>query len=227
MVSLEELLAAGTQPSSSAMADVLRRLDAIDPPRSAATLTDVPFAADLPLTAPGLWAVISEFGGSLVNCGAWGVSEAQAPAANQCLYLCLAASVLPAGAPYVATASSFRRHIEAAVLAAHPQWLDPMGPEAGAFADFLVQGLPAVPQLRSQPLAAYDSAERTCEIFRSPIWYNPAAAVIGLWHAHGHYQWLRWGLPAPGPSLAALLAARASPHEGSPRVPTLVVDAGA
>ena len=69
---------------------------------------------------------------------------------NQCLYLSLAAAVLPPGTSHAATAASFRRRIEAAVLAANPQWVDPAGPNAGAFADFLHQGLPAVGELRRQ-----------------------------------------------------------------------------
>ena len=114
-----------------------------------------------------------------MECGVWGVgADHSAAVGNQCLYLSLAAAVLPPGTSHAITAASFRRRIEATVLAANPQWVDPAGPNAGAFADFPHQGLPAVDALRRHPVAIYNSIEGTCEVFRSPSWHDQAAPVI-------------------------------------------------
>ena len=71
------------QDSKSNIDLVMHRLDNLDPPRRAA-LTEVAFPPGLPQAQPGLWAVLSEFGASLVDCGAVGLDEQQVAASNQC-----------------------------------------------------------------------------------------------------------------------------------------------
>ena len=222
MSSLEMLLGAGAQPSSADIADVLHRLDQLDPPRRAA-IVDVAFPAEIPVRYPGLWAVLTDFEATLVDCGAQGVDEQQTATANQCFYLCLAAAAKPPAEPHAQIALSFRRHIEAAVLAKYPNWVDPAGPEAGAFADFLAQGLPAIPELRRHAVAIYQSHDGVCVVYRSPTWHDPTAPVIGLLHYEAHYQLLRWGRPAGGPTLSVLQASHNEHLLGSPRVPQLEI----
>ena len=71
----------------------------------------------------------------------------------------------------------------------------------------------------------YNGEDGTCFIYRSPAWHDPTAPVIGLLHAEGHYQLLRWGRPAGGPPLADLQAAHGVLTQGTPRVGALVIDA--
>ena len=132
-------------------------------------MVDVVFPAEIPLRFPGLWAVLADFGATLVDCGAQGVDEQQTATANQCFYLCVAAAARPPSEPHAQVALSFRRHIEAAVLAQNQSWVDPAGPEAGAFADFLVQGLPAIPELRRHAVAVYQSHNGTCVAYSFPM----------------------------------------------------------
>ena len=152
-----------------------------------------------------------------------GIDEQQAAAANQCFYLCLAAATQPLASPHATTALSYRRRIEAAVLARHPRWVDPAGPDAGAFADFLVEGLPAVPALRHRPIAVYNAAEGSCVIYRSPQWHEPLAPVLGLLHSGGHYQLLRWGGRGVGPTLTDLRNSHNASLHGAPHVPSIIV----
>ena len=103
-----------------------------------------------------------------MECSATGLGDRDRPARNQCLYLALAAAASPPGSPpsgpgVAVAARSLRRHIEAAVREARPDWqeADFLGQEVGAFADFLVWGGPAAPALRGRAIAIYNGAEGT------------------------------------------------------------------
>ena len=121
-------------------------------------------------------------------------------------------------------ARSLRRHIEAAVREAHPDWqeADFLGQEVGAFADFLVWGGPAAPALRGRAIAIYNGAEGTCEILRPQTDRATQEPVLALWFSSAHYMWLCWHPARTGPRLPQLLARHRVGPVHAPAVPTLV-----
>ena len=184
----------------------------------------IPRPLPFPNTTPALATVLRDLRATRMECNATGLGDDGAPAANQCIYLALAAAASGPGVPILETARSLRRHIEAAVRAARPGWaaLDFLGQEVGAFADFLIWGLPASPLLRGRAVAVYNGPEGSCEIFRS---LGPVARqrpVLALWFQDAHYEWLRWGGARGGPRLSELLARHRVGPANTPAVPTLV-----
>ena len=220
--------------SGAARASALTILDRL-PPGGSAEDPPPPPAPPRPLpcpaTTPGLTRVLRDLGATILECSATGLDEAGAPVSNQCLYLALAAAArppgpLPSGPELAADARAMRRRIEAAVRTARPDWeeADFLGQEVGAFADFLIWGIPAVPTLRGRAVAVYHATEGTCEVFRPP---DPAVAqrpVLALWFHGAHYQWVRWDPGRPPPRLARLLAHHQVGPVQAPAVPTLVTD---
>ena len=146
------------------------------------------------------------------------------------LYLALAAAVAAPHEEHTLIAAELRQQIEAAVRAARPNWAteDFIGQEVGAFADFLIWGLPAAPRLRAHAIAVYHEHAGTCEIFRSPHRAGRQSPTIALWYSGpgggrlGHYYWLRYG--TSNPSLGQLLTLHRSTGGRGNRVPTLITD---
>ena len=189
-------------------------------PRSPCRLLD-------PATTPGLRQVWSDLGATLMECGATSRGASGQQGHNQCIHLSLAAAISPQGADHHEAHRDIRHRIEAAVREARPDWqaADLLGQGSGAFADLLIWGIQASPQLRGRAVAVYNPAQGSCEIFR-PLEFGVARrSVIAICHLPGHYVWVRWGRPGGGPRLAALLARHQVGPRDSPAVPTLVTQA--
>ena len=77
--------------------------------------------------------------------------------------------------------------------------------------------------LRSRAVAVISGASGWVEIYRSPITADPSLAVVALYYAADHYQWVRW--PAPGPTAGDLIRALLDPGAGHLQVPHTFTDA--
>jgi len=185
----------------------------------------IPFPDDLDRRAPGLHAVLAQFGATLIECGMTSTDGEGLLTQNQCLYLSLAAAVRPSHAAIHSVAGDLRERIENAVRTARPEWTDRdlLGQEVGAFADFLTWGLLATPLLRGRAVAVYDARTGGCEVYRPPTQDPRHTPVAALWFSGAHYRWVCWR--APGPTLAHLLSAHAQPPSGHPRVITVIISA--
>ena len=120
---------------------------------------DPPFLPPRPVAAPaasaGIRQVWEAFGATPMECGATGMGPSGERVRNQCFYLALAAASAPPGSDLPAVARGLRQRIEEAVREARPfDWAshDFLGQEVGAFADFLVWGIPASPLLPPKKL---------------------------------------------------------------------------
>jgi len=187
------------------------------PPRPVAT----------PVTTPGLRQLWSDLGAVLMECGATSRGDSGQQVQNQCFYISLAAATSPRGADHHEAHRDIRHRIEAAVRGARPDWqaADLLGQGNGAFADFLIWGIQASPQLRGRAVAVYNPAQGSCEIFRPPGPEVARRQVVAICHLPGHYVWVKWGRPGGGPRLAELLARHQVGPRDSPAVPMLVTTA--
>ena len=178
----------------------------------------------LPETTPGLRQVWSNLGATLMECGATTRGASGEQVSNQCFYLSLAAATCRPGEDHHAAHLDIRRRIEAAVREARPDWqhADLIGQEVGAFADFLIWGLPACPRLQGHAVALYNAAQGTCEIFRPPGLEVARRSVRAFCYVPGHYLWVRWGRAGRAPSLTALLARHQVGPRDAPSVPTII-----
>ena len=90
-----------------------------------------------------------------MECGATSRGDSGQQVQNQCFYLSLAAATSPRGADHHEAHRDIRHRIEAAVREARPDWqaADLLGQGSGAFADFLIWGIQASPQLRGRAVA--------------------------------------------------------------------------
>lgn len=137
---------------------------------------------------------------------------------NQCFYLSLARSYLR-GHGYKkqeleSTALHFKRVVEAAVLASHPDWGgNRVGEDVQAFSDFLFFVLDSNALVAELAVAIFDSVSGGVEIYRGSQYPGPdkepeqRANLLVLKYVPGHYQALvpqaRLGATA-GPTLAEL-----------------------
>ena len=112
-------------------------------------------------------------------------------------------------------ALQLKRRIESEVGQANLEWAgnQDRAAELGAYADFLVYGMRAVPQLRTRCVAIFTATTGTMEYFSIPTQLDNTAPVITIWHVPGHYQWLRWMI-GPGPTLPDLQASLDAPPGG-------------
>ena len=193
---------------------------------------DPPFLPPRPVAAPaasaGIRQVWEAFGATPMECGATGLGPSGERVRNQCFYLALAAASAPPGSDLPAVARGLRQRIEEAVREARPfDWAsrDFLGREVGAFADFLVWGIPASPLLAGRAVAIYNEDDGSCEIFRpghGRALETPVLALFFTRDGGGHYLWVRWDPARPGPLLPALLGAHQTGPAGHPRVPTQI-----
>lgn len=135
---------------------------------------------------------------------------------NQCFYLSLARSYLR-GHGYQqkelqSTALHFKRVVEAAVLASHPDWGgNRVGEDVQAFSDFLFFVLNSNALVAELAVAIFDSVSGGVEIYRGAQYpekeERQRANLLVLKYVPGHYQALvppaRLGASA-GPTLAEL-----------------------
>ncbi len=105
-----------------------------------------------------------------------------------------------------------------------PNWneQDFLGQEVGAFADFLIWGIPHTPRVRGRAVTIYDESEGTCETVRTQGHTDVNAPVHAIWFSGSHYRWVRWTTPETG--LAPLLTLHRARTGGPDRVPTIVTD---
>jgi len=210
-------------PASPAQVErLLRDIGRLSPRSPVPLLPPRPIVA--PATTPGLRQVWSDLGATLMECGATSCGASGEQVQNQCFYLSLAAASSPQEADHHEAHRDIRRRIEAAVREARPDWeeADLLGQDSGAFADFLIWGIPACPQLRGRAVAVYNPAQGSCEIFRPPGFGAARRSVLAICHLPGHYVWVRWGRPAGAPRLTELLARHQDGPQDRPAVPTLV-----
>lgn len=168
--------------------------------------------------------VWSDLGATIMECGATTLGDSGDQIRNQCFYLALAAASGPPEGDHHVAQNDLRRRIEAAVRDARPNWQegDFLGQEVGAFADFLIWGIQACPQLQGRAVAIYNPAEGSCEIFRPPgraVAHRPVRAIC---YVPGHYLWVRWRRPGRGPILSELLARHQVGPAVAPAVPTII-----
>ena len=215
------------RPGSGAKRETPGLVRLSDPSRAPPALLDpfaIPFPTELLQEHPGLHAVMSETGATPMECGMTSEGPGGALQQNQCLYLSLAAASRAPGASLQPSAQFLRTSIEAAVRRGRPNWAehDFLGQEVGAFADFLIWGIPQTPRLRGRAVAIYNEAEGTCEVVRTQGNTDVNAPVFAVWFSGSHYRWVRWATPEPG--LAALLALHQGQDGGPDRVPTIITD---
>lgn len=138
---------------------------------------------------------------------------------NQCFYLSLAKSYLRgrdhARAELESTALFFKRVVEAAVLAAHPDWGgERVGEDVQAFSDFLFFVLDSNALMSELAVAIFDSVSGGVEVYRGAQYpakpsrdAEQRANLLVLKYVPGHYQAL---VPSAqetslaGPTLAEL-----------------------
>lgn len=117
---------------------------------------------------------------------------------NQCFYLSIARSYLGAGyskATVQETALFFKRVIEAAVLASHPDWGGTrVGEDVQAFSDFLFFVLDTQGLLSELSVAVFDSVSGGVEIYRGKNYpgdgrvQEQRANMLMVRYEPGHYQ---------------------------------------
>eukprot|EP00980_Cylindrotheca_fusiformis_P003403 scaffold758_cov104-Cylindrotheca_fusiformis.AAC.2 len=145
---------------------------------------------------------------------------------NSCFYLSLAASYLT-GIGVIdsvddlkedvyllrQTALHFKRFIEAAVVAAHPEWAasGQVGEHVQAFSDFLVYLLDAPDAMISDwSIVVFDTASGVCDIYKGKFYdklddEGKAANTITIQYLPGHYQPLLVPIGSKRPNLEQIL----------------------
>jgi len=135
---------------------------------------------------------------------------------NQCFYLSVARSYLgeePQREAVQEMALLLKRVVEAAVLAAHPDWGGSrVGEDVQAFSDFLFFSLGSHALISELCFAVFDSVSGGVEIFRGRHYPGPEreaeqrANLLMLRHQPGHYQAMVPVKKASRPTLAELQA---------------------
>jgi len=150
--------------------------------------------------------VLTSLGLEPVDAGSTNFNEKTEKIQNSCFYLSLAASYLSGiGAMddvnediYVLreTALQFKRLIEAAVVAAHPEWIasGQVGEHVQAFSDFLVYLLDSPDAIISDwAVVIFDTSSGVCDIYKGKYYdkmseEGKAANTLTIQYLPGHYQ---------------------------------------
>jgi len=158
----------------------------------------IPLADWHPTSHPALLSVLTLWGAELLECGAIGRDDQGEPLYNQCFYLSLAAATSPDHGAIASTAFTYKRRMEAAVLLSRgPNY--PLQAEAGAFADFLEDGVSSIAALHNRAVAVADAVTGGVTLYSAPAVLDTSSTVILLWHTPGHYQLIRWCPPVGQP----------------------------
>ena len=158
----------------------------------------------------------------MYECGARSADDAGQVLYNQCFYLSLAAALRNDLHPDPVAALRLKRLFEAAVRLVRGAQFD-LQDEAGAFADFLADAMTSHARLRHRTVAVFNSVEGSVTLYRDPVTVNPVSPVVGLYFTEGHYQWIRWGVPAP--SAGDLTRALLAPAPGAGAILHVLIDA--
>ncbi|CAJ1946778.1 unnamed protein product [Cylindrotheca closterium] len=150
--------------------------------------------------------VMTSLGLQAVDAGSINFNEQNQKIENSCFYLSLATSYLSGiGAMdnmdediYMLrqTALSFKRFIEAAVVAAHPEWVasGQVGEHVQAFSDFLVYLLDSRDAMISDwAIVIFDTTSGVCDIYKGKYYEKmseegKAANTLTIQYLPGHYQ---------------------------------------
>lgn len=150
--------------------------------------------------------VMNVLGLHAIDAGSTNFNEQNEKIHNSCFYLSLAASYLSGiGAMddvqediYLLrqTALQFKRFIEAAVVAAHPEWTasGQVGEHVQAFSDFLVYLLDSPDALISDwAIVIFDTTSGVCDIYKGKYYdrmseEGKAANTLTIQYLPGHYQ---------------------------------------
>eukprot|EP00931_Biecheleriopsis_adriatica_P044507 TRINITY_DN2545_c0_g1_i1.p1 TRINITY_DN2545_c0_g1~~TRINITY_DN2545_c0_g1_i1.p1 ORF type:complete len:838 (+),score=172.06 TRINITY_DN2545_c0_g1_i1:320-2515(+) len=148
-------------------------------------------------------------------CGETNTNEEGKEMSNQCFYLAMAGSYLGRGKKSEGlhdTALSLKRVIEAAVLAAHPDWAgNTVGEDIQAFSDFLFFVLSTNALLSETAVAIFDSVSGFVEIFKGRAFpdgdreMEQRANTLTMQYVPGHYKALLPKAKSRRPSLAQIV----------------------
>lgn len=169
---------------------------------------------DLKDTLKKLRASLNELELVANECGGTNRNEQGKEMQNQCFYLSLAGSYLGGGKKSPGlhdTALSLKRVIEAAVLAAHPDWGGTsVGEDIQAFSDFLFFVLGSNALLSETAIAIFDSVSGFVEIFKGVAFpgddreMEQRSNTLTLQYVPGHYKALMPKAKSRRPTLAQL-----------------------
>ncbi|CAE7263759.1 SEC63, partial [Symbiodinium microadriaticum] len=151
---------------------------------------------DLELCLVRQMEAMSTLGLEVCDLGAINRNERGEDIYNQCFYLALARSYLGCDSDVLKeTALMFKRNIEAAVLAAHPEWGGSrVGEDVQAFSDFLFYVLGSHALLAELSVAVFDASSGGVELYIGRHYPGPErleeqrSNLLTLRYCPGHYE---------------------------------------
>eukprot|EP00930_Biecheleria_cincta_P072173 TRINITY_DN59610_c0_g1_i1.p1 TRINITY_DN59610_c0_g1~~TRINITY_DN59610_c0_g1_i1.p1 ORF type:complete len:848 (-),score=153.58 TRINITY_DN59610_c0_g1_i1:142-2685(-) len=169
---------------------------------------------DLKETLKSMRSTLSKLGLMANCCGETNTNEEGKEMSNQCFYLSMAGSYLGRGKKSEGlhdTALSLKRVIEAAVLAAHPDWAgNTVGEDIQAFSDFLFFVLGTNALLSETAIAIFDSVSGFVEIFKGRAFpgddreMEQRSNTLTIQYVPGHYKALLPKAKSKRPTLSQI-----------------------